>query len=365
MKILEIIPEFGLAGAERMVENLTLSLKRLNHEVEVVSLYNYHSGITENLERNNVNVNYLNKKKGLDLSVINRLSKIIKNFCPDIIHTHRYILFYTFLASRIARISCPIVHTVHNEATKENNKIYRKVNNQLFTHFNVLPVALTDNILRSIHNEYPNIKKYIPIVFNGVNTENIKQYKTVYEIGAEFKIMHVGRFHEAKNHAQMVNAFSELKKIIPNAHLYFYGEGHLLEKIKTLVYELGLKDSISFMGVTSNITELYPSYDVFILPSIYEGMPMTLVEAMANGMPILTSNVGGIPDIIKGNVNGILINPNREEISNGLLKLYYDGNLRERLGRQARIDAERYSALTMANEYSKIFNSLIRRNNIN
>ena len=91
MKIIQLMPEFGLAGAETMCENLTCELISRGHDVLVVSLYDYHSAITDRLEKKCVRIVYLGKKPGLNLSVIGKLRRVLKSFNPDIIHTHRYL----------------------------------------------------------------------------------------------------------------------------------------------------------------------------------------------------------------------------------------------------------------------------------
>ena len=94
MKIIQIMPEFGLGGAEIMCENLTYGLKKSGHTVIVVSLFDYHSPITKRMEQNNIDIRYMNKRSGLDLSMIFRLIKLFSKEKPDVIHTHRHVLQY-------------------------------------------------------------------------------------------------------------------------------------------------------------------------------------------------------------------------------------------------------------------------------
>ena len=120
MKIVQIMPEFGLAGAETMCENLTYELIKLGHNVIVVSMYDYHSPITERLEKAGVDVRYLGKKPGLDFSMIGKIKKLLKKNKVDVIHTHRYCAQYAIPAAITAGVKLR-VHTVHNIAEKEKN----------------------------------------------------------------------------------------------------------------------------------------------------------------------------------------------------------------------------------------------------
>ena len=90
MKIIQVIPMFGLAGAETMCENLTLALINQGHDVKVVSLYDYHSAITDRLEKSNVSISYLGKKKGWDNTIIPKLIRLFRKEKPDIVHSHLY-----------------------------------------------------------------------------------------------------------------------------------------------------------------------------------------------------------------------------------------------------------------------------------
>ena len=95
--------------------------------------------------------------------------------------------------------------------------------------------------------------------------------------------------------------------------------------------------------------------DIFVLPSKYEGMPMTLIEAMGTGLPIIASRVGGIPDMIVSREEGILIEPNLDELVTSLEKLMNNSGLRKNIGEQARIKSQLFSAETMVNNYSKLY----------
>ena len=126
MKIIQIMPDFGMAGAETMVENLTYGLAAEGHDVLVISLFDLHTAITERIENRGIKIKYLGKKRGFDPSIISKMRKIIKAYQPDVIHTHRYVLPYAFLASM--GFKAKRVHTVHNVAQKEQTKVGKSIN---------------------------------------------------------------------------------------------------------------------------------------------------------------------------------------------------------------------------------------------
>ena len=145
MKIIQIMPEFGLGGAEIMCETLTYGLKKYGHNVIVVSLFDYQSAITKRMKDHEIDIRYMNKHPGLDLSIIFKLVKLFREEKPDVIHTHRHVLQYAVPAAILAGVKRRI-HTIHSVATKENNKIGRIFNKISFCACGVIPVALSSAV---------------------------------------------------------------------------------------------------------------------------------------------------------------------------------------------------------------------------
>ena len=352
MKVMQIMPEFGLAGAEIMCENLMYELVELGIEVVAISLYDFHSPITERLESNGIKVLYLNKKPGLDFSIIRKLKKVFKVEKPDVIHTHRYVMQYSIPAAIFSKIKHR-VHTIHNIAKKENTKIARILNKLFYKFAHVVPVALSEEIKKTVIKEYHLKEKNVPVILNGINLQKYSQKKD-YNLHNPIKIIHVGRFSEQKNHIGLVWAFYNLHKEIPNTTLELVGDGEKKESISSLVEQLGLKDSVHFLGLNSNVGALLFDSDIFVLPSLYEGIPMTIIEAMATGLPIIATNVGGLSDMITSYENGILISA-PEDLKNACLTLINNKELRERIGMNAFVSSNAFSSKTMALKYSEIY----------
>ena len=168
MKVIQVMPNFALAGAEIMCENLVYELQKKGEDVIVVSFFDFHSAITERLEKNGVKIIYLNKKLGIDISIFRKLYKIFKQEKPDVIHTHRYATKYAIPTAIFAGVK-KRVHTVHNIAKKENGKAGRFLNRLFFKINRVVPVALSSIVQESIEKEYNIKKEKIPVVFNGVD----------------------------------------------------------------------------------------------------------------------------------------------------------------------------------------------------
>ena len=352
MRVVQIMPDFDLAGAERMCQELALELKN-DMEVIVVSLYRLHTDITKSFESNGIQVIYLDKKPGLDLSMIKKLYKILKEIKPDIIHTHRYVMEYAIPAAIFAGVKRRI-HTVHSLAEKEVPKMQQKLHYLFFKYFNVIPVSISPAVQLSVTERYGLDKYYTPLIYNGIDFNSISE-KISYKRNEIFTFLHVGRYAVAKNHFEMIKAFKNLKKLYPDTRLILIGGGELFDDIKEYIASNNLKESVIQLGRRKDVNLLYKTADVFMLPSIYEGMPMTIIEAMSAGMPIVATNVGGIPDMVSDGNSALLSGTKSDEIYINMLKMYEDEGLRKKLGEKAKSESVIFSSKNMAKIYKKLY----------
>lgn len=352
MRVVQIMPEFNLAGAERMCQALSLELKN-EIEVIVVSLYSINTEITELMENNGIKVIYLDKKPGLDLLTIKKLYMLFKEIKPDVIHTHRYVMQYAIPAAFLAGVK-RMVHTVHSMADKEVPKLQQKLHYLFFKYFRVIPVSISPVVQQSIINRYKLESDKVPIIYNGIDLKTIYD-KLDYERNEVFTFLHVGRFTVAKNHFEMIKAFQKLHEEHTDTRLLLVGVGELFNDVKEYIKQNNLSDSVIQLGLKNDVISLYKLADVFILPSVYEGMPMTIIEAMATGMPIIATNVGGIPDMLTNEKSALLSGTDSNEIYENMLKMYEDKLIRKKLGEQAKAESIKFSAINMAIRYKKLY----------
>ena len=351
MKVIQVMPFFGLGGAEIMCENLVYELKKMGHEVIVVSLYNKQTPITERFEKAEIDIRYLDKKDGFDISIFNKLRKLFKQEKPDVIHTHIYTTKYVFPIA--AQLKIRVVHTVHSIATKEMSKTSRKLNKFFYKHFDVTPVALSEAVKKTIIEEYRLEPTTVPVILNGIDLNKCKQ-KSHYDIDNVFRIVHVGSFLKVKNHTGLISAFEIFNKKHPKSELHLIGDGERRKQIEQLVFEKGLSKCVKFYGLQSNVHLYLSDMDVFTLPSLYEGIPMSIVEAMGTGLPIVATAVGGVPDML--NMDSALLVPvDVDEISEAFEKYYMDAKLRENHSKKVLALSERFSSKTMAENYIEAY----------
>lgn len=351
MKIIQVIPFLGMGGAETMCENLVYELKKLGHEVIVVSLYNKETAITQRLKEASVDVRFLDKKDGFDFSMFKKLKKLFKQEKPDVIHTHLYVTKYVFPVA--CKLKVKVIHTIHNEARKEATRFWRTFNKYYYKKSLVTPVALSKIIKQTIVEEYKINSDNVPIVFNGIDLTRCIS-KDNYTITERFKILHIGRFYEQKNHIGLVRAFKLFHDKHADSELWMIGDGEKKAEIEQYVAENDLGASVKFWGLQSNVYGYLHDADIFTLPSNYEGIPMTLIEAMGTGLPIVATAVGGVPDMLDDE-SALLVSPEDNCICEAFEKYYLDEKLRKLHGKRSMEKSNLFSSSVMAGKYSDIY----------
>ncbi len=354
MKILQIIPYFCFGGAEIMCENLVYAQKQLGHEVIAVSLGPERTVISQRMEAAGVRVEYLDKKPGLDLNMIPRLVKLMKREKPDAVHSHLSVIKYVGLAAKLAGAK-KYVHTVHSVAYEEAEGPLQKITNRFyFRNGWAVPVALSPEIRKTVLDLYGLAPEQVPIIYNGVDLSRCIP-KEDHRTGETVNILHVGRFDIPKNHPGLLRAFARLHRELPQCRLHLVGDGESRPEMEVLAKELGIGNAVTFHGMQSNVYPYLHDADIFVLPSIYEGIPMTIIEAMGTGLPIAASRVGGIPGLLGGGESGMLIENDDDAIAAALKTLVLDQSLREAYGRKAKENSVRFSSRSMAEQYCDIY----------
>jgi len=358
MRILQIIPHLGLGGAETMCENLVYELQNLGHDVVVASMYDNHTAITDRLEEAGVAVRYLHKKTGLDFSMIWRIKQLIGEMDADVVHTHLSSAQYAMPASLLMRVKHKI-HTVHSVANKENGFLARKLNGFFFKKCGLIPVSLSSIIQSTVIEEYGIRAERVPIIFNGIKLERCKP-KISYKVCDMFRIVHIGSFQKVKNHECLIDAFCCFRQKYPHTRLQLIGDGTGRPDVENRIRMYGLEDAIEVLGIQQDVFPFLHNADVFALTSLYEGIPMSVIEAMGTGLPIVATAVGGVPDMLDSSM-AILTSVDSSEIAKAFETYYLSENLRKEHGQRARIRSEAFSAKTMAQQYLAEYQGIERK----
>jgi len=186
-----------------------------------------------------------------------------------------------------------------------------------------------------------------------------------------FTITTVARLYVTKGLTYLLDVAGIVKKIFPKVEFKVYGEGELRDELHAKAKGLGLDGKTIFMGAFTSreeLNQILSNTDIFLLSSILEGQPLAIVEAMAHGCPIVSTNVGGIPELITDNVNGFLCPPMDPQcLAEKILRLIDDNALRERLGNAARSSYKNspFDAPSMANFFISVYGSILEESGMN
>ena len=363
MRILQVLPTLGVGGAERLVCHLSVYIKEhTGHDVRVASLYDRcGSDIESQLEAKGINVYFLGKQPGFDWRIFGKLSKIMCEFQPHVVHSHLYLLRY-LLPEALKNSRRRWLHTVHNVTVKETDRIGLMLNHWLYKK-RVTPVAISRELGRHLASYY-RLDNVVSVA-NGIPVEDYSQGAAV---GAAWRKAHgftgdqvlltcVARFSEQKNHLGLLESFAILSRKHPLAHLLLIGDGELRQGIVDRIAGLGVQSRVHLLGVRHDIPEILVASDIFVLASLWEGNPLCLMEAMAAGLPCVATRVGGVPELVQDGVTGRLVNPNdTEDFVAAVAQLVEDTVLRSKMGECARSYARSHFDLKqMAEAYLQLY----------
>ena len=185
---------------------------------------------------------------------------------------------------------------------------------------------------------------------------SLSKIKKLYNIKTDNSIMYIGRLEERKGLDYLIDAMLEIIKKV-NVTLFILGDGPRKKEFEIKVKKLNLQNNVKFLGHTYDQKKLdfFKLANIFINPSLAEGMPVTVLEALSNGKAIVATNVGGVSDAIKNGYNGLLIKPySKEEISNAIIKLFNNPKLIKKLSRNALKVSKKYDWKNIASKYNKL-----------
>jgi glycosyltransferase involved in cell wall biosynthesis len=311
VKIIHIIPHLGNGGAERLVVDLCNELS-LSDEVTIVTFRDSNSSMfyLQDLHEN-VKLISFGKGKGLTLSLPFKIFRFFKKEKPLIVNSHLpatlpYLLLSVLLLRRIT-----FFHTIHNTPREEEPRLFfRKLREGLHFLNRIHFIAISDNIAILFRQLYHF--DAIGVAYNGRSkiektslcTEVVQEINTL-KINTVTKVfLSIGRLTEQKNYGLLLTVFNKLYKQKENVILIIIGDDYGTG-MKTK-YEKDKSPNTFFIGPKKNISDYLFNCDAFCLSSKFEGLPITILEAMSIGLPVISTAVGGIPDIIKNDENGFL-----------------------------------------------------------
>ena len=339
MKIFHIIDTLNWGGAQKLL--LTFVENSINNEITLISFKdNPNSKSIKNLFLDHgIHLEIINAKKLYSSSRIFRLMKFIKAVKPDVIHTHlSYANIIGGVCGFFSRI--PVVTTLHNSSydPKKTSKIVIFIETIVLKFLTNLIIAVGYSV-EKVHQA--RVRKEIIVIPNAVNpilpieeSERIQLKEKILGPGNFKVITAVGRLSPQKAYPDLLNAFTGVIQQFPDARLLVAGEGKERQHLEDKITKLNLTGKVFLLGQRDDVSNLLQITDIFINSSYWEGLPVSILEAMSAGLPIIATNVGDIPRIIDHEV-GILVEPKPEFLREALGQYLEDPDLMQEHGKNA------------------------------
>lgn len=352
-RIAFVVLSLGVGGAENMVAQLATNIDKNHFDVYVISMHSPQGTIIEKkFAENSINVWFLNHDTAPNLSALFKIYKQLNKIKPDIVHTHLSAFIYTLPWIFLNRKK--ILHTIHNRPIYEFSPKLRSNIKILYQMNKAIPIAISDTIAKEVKDLYKIKEDQIEVIYNPVDISIYNKNSIKKKKNDDVTFINVARFTSVKNQSLIIDAFSKVQEQINNIKLILVGDGELRNAVEKKAAQNGLSDVVEFTGNIQNVAEKLRSSDVFVLPSRYEGLPLTILEAMATGLPIIATNVGGVPDIVKD--NGVLFKDNDlNGLVAAMLKLAQDIKLREEMGKKSIKYVEKFDVKSITNQYQLLY----------
>jgi len=353
IKITHILAELGFGGAERLLLDIIRSTDRSCFDIEVVCVVTG-GAFEKELEKIDVPVTIIGKNTKLGLDVFWKIRKHLLQTKPDIVHTHLFAGdFWGKIGAKLAGIKC-IISTEHNVNISEG---FMKDTIKTFTNtFTKKIIAVSGAVKKYTIKKYKTSADKIDVIYNGIDLSRF--HFKIPDFDKEKIILgSVGRLTEQKGHRYLIDAFEKIIEKFPQAELWIVGEGELKEKLQTQIEKLKLAEHVKLLGTRRDIPEILTQFDVFVMPSLWEGLGITVIEAMVTGLPVIASGVDGLRELIEDGETGILVeSKNAESLAEAIMKLLEDQSLAISLGKNAKQEiVENFDMTKMVKKYEEAY----------
>jgi len=319
-RVLWLIKGLARGGAERLVSVMAPRIDRTRFEVEVAYLLPDADAFVPDLLRGGVRVHCLQAGRNVEPGWPARLRQLLRDGRYDIVHSH------SPLVGSVARLVAPRgtrhLYTEHNMWGVYRGPTFAL--NALTYHRNELVFTVSDGVADSVQRpRWANISRMPPVevLLHGVDAANAPRgsaargrARELMGIAPETPVIgNVANFSPKKDHHTLLDAFAQVREAVPEALLLLIGMGPLEAELRTRVASEGLEDSVRFLGSRDDVQELLPALDLFVLSSRFEGLPISLLEAMAAEVCCVSTSVGGIPEALRDGKEGALVAPGSHE----------------------------------------------------
>ncbi len=371
--ICQVLHSLDIGGAEVLAAGLARELSD-RYRFVFACLDDKVGVLGEEFAERGVPMKVFYRQPGIDWKCSFRLAQFFREHHVQVIHAHQYTPFFQSLLARLAYRRPPIVFTEHGRHYPDYRSSKRVAVNRALLRSDDRLIGVGNSVRRALVN-YEGLPKHrTETIYNGVPLDKFLSVRGDAELrknvrnelgiaSNEFVVIQVARLNALKDHATAIRAINRLRDGNVPVRLVLVGAGEERTQLEQLVVEQQLGDAVVFLGARKDIPQLLAGADAFLLSSISEGIPLTLIEAMGAGIPIVSTDVGGIPEVIEHGTSGLLA-PARddERLASHLQSLWHDPESRTRLAEMGCQRAiERFSLDQMHRQYVDVYEQLLGR----
>jgi sugar transferase (PEP-CTERM/EpsH1 system associated) len=364
INVLHLIQGLESGGLETVTVSLLERLDRTLYQPSICCFDNLGS-LMERI-KGKIKVHFLQRRQGIDYTYPIKLARLLKKEQIEILHLHNSTaFFYGVLAGKIAGVPV-IIYTEHARDIFPSMRV--RIADKALSLFTHRIVVVAEYLKRNLVRYEKFNPKKITVIYNGVDPQKFngdfdsRAVKKTFDIDEDRLVIGiVARLDPIKNHKCLLRAMKMVVAELPKTILLIVGDGPFLQELKSFINTLSLNSYVRFLGMRSDIPELMSIMDVFVLCSLSEGLPLTLLEAMASGRAIIATNVGGIPEVIEHGINGLLVEPdNHRALTEAIIQLLRDKSLAKRISESARNKLmENFTLDKMTEKYKEIYQDCI------
>jgi glycosyltransferase involved in cell wall biosynthesis len=314
----------------------------------------------------------LGRKPGLDWGCPLRLARVLREERVAVVHAHQYTPFFYGLAARLPGPRRPILFTEHGRHQPDYPRPKRMLVNRLFLSRRDRVVGVGAAVRQALIDNEGIPARRVEILYNGIDVDGFaasaasglrSAARREFGVGPDdFVLLQVARLDYLKDHATAVRTLARIVPRLPSARLVLVGDGPEKPAIDELIRNLKLDQAVRFLGIRHDVDRLLPGADLFVLTSVSEGIPLTVLEAMAAGLPVVATDVGGMREVVVDGLTGLLASAgDAAGLAECVLRLDGDAERRRAMGAAGRARAKDYfDEPRMAAEYGRIYRELCR-----
>lgn len=368
IKVLRVLPSLEMGGVEKTLISLLPRLKEKGIAVKVCTLYR-RDILADEMERAGIPVINIGMRARMDVDLkylkgIIRLARFIKRERFHIVHTH---LYRANTPGRIAAMLARVPVIIANEHNVDSwkNTAQRRMDRML-ARFTDRIIVVSRRVKEFYVEEVGIPEKKVEVIYNGVDLnrfeKKVDKQKKRRELGLPGDaplVGTVGRLQPQKDHKTFLKASSLILKKFPRVRFLIVGGGSLRKELEAFTKELGIEKNVHFLGERKDIEEILPLIDIFVLSSAREGFPITVLEAMAYGLPVVATKVGGNPELVKDRETGFLVSPEDSWLlAEKIMCLLKDRKLSRGLGERGRERIKSFTIEKMLERTINLYNKL-------